>query len=80
MAANTTKPKQASRWGSLLSGAVAGLESRLDNILAEEGSVAAQNAAKASGVRVPSPAPASSNSELIAELKPHDLLAKDSQM
>jgi septal ring factor EnvC (AmiA/AmiB activator) len=28
--------QQGSRWGSLLSGAVAGLESRLDTILAED--------------------------------------------
>ncbi|KAJ8612983.1 hypothetical protein MRB53_037191 [Persea americana] len=37
------KPK-TSRWGSLLSGAVAGLESRLDNILADEASVKERNA------------------------------------
>ena len=40
--------KQSSRWGSLLSGAVAGLESRLDTILAEEGAVAAQKAKEGS--------------------------------
>ena len=44
MANQAPKTKQGSRWGSLLSGAVAGLESRLDNILAEEGAAAARNA------------------------------------
>lgn len=41
------KPKQTSRWGSLLQGAVANLESRLDTILAEDGAskkVAAESA------------------------------------
>ncbi|KAB8339053.1 hypothetical protein FH972_021989 [Carpinus fangiana] len=63
---------QKSRWGSLLSGAVAGLESRLDNILAEEGSAAAKNAEferrreeakkEKAGTLLPL-SPASSNSE-----------------
>lgn len=37
--------KQGSRWGSLLSGAVAGLESRLDTILAEDGEASARSRA-----------------------------------
>ena len=37
------KPKQTSRWGSLLSGAVAGLESRLDTILAEDAEASARS-------------------------------------
>lgn len=36
MSTQQPKTKQSSRWGSLLSGAVAGLESRLDTILADE--------------------------------------------
>lgn len=36
MSNQAQKQKQASRWGSFLSGAVAGLESRLDTILAED--------------------------------------------
>ena len=44
MTSNSAKPK-TSRWGSLLSGAVAGLESRLDNIFAEEEERARQNRA-----------------------------------
>ncbi|KAG9954557.1 hypothetical protein KCU85_g457, partial [Aureobasidium melanogenum] len=39
------KPK-ASRWGSLLSGAVAGLESRLDTILAEDNEASARSRAQ----------------------------------
>lgn len=35
-------PKQNSRWGSLLSGAVAGLESRLDTILGEDDQASAR--------------------------------------
>ena len=38
-------------WGSLLSGAVAGIESRLDNILAEDNALAAQKAADGQPVR-----------------------------
>lgn len=37
MSAAPTRPKQSSRWGSLLSGAVANLESRLDTFFEEEG-------------------------------------------
>ncbi|KAI9727509.1 MAG: hypothetical protein M1828_006451 [Chrysothrix sp. TS-e1954] len=51
MANQPTKPKQGSKWGSLLSGAVAGLESRLDTILAEEGTAAARNAQVAERAR-----------------------------
>lgn len=47
MASNPAKPK-TSRWGSLLSGAVAGLESRLDNIFAEEEERAARDKAAGS--------------------------------
>lgn len=47
----STQPQKSKKggWGSLLSGAVAGIESRLDNILAEENALAAQKAAD--GVR-----------------------------
>jgi hypothetical protein len=37
-----TPSKQTSRWGSFLQQAVAGVESRLDNILAEGGDEAAK--------------------------------------
>ena len=37
--------QQGSRWGSLLSGAVAGLESRLDTILAEDSQASAKSRA-----------------------------------
>ena len=37
--------QQGSRWGSLLSGAVAGLESRLDTILAEDNQASAKSRA-----------------------------------
>lgn len=42
--------KQSSRWGSFLQQAVAGVESRLDNILAEENEAA-------SPARKPTPTP-----------------------
>ena len=42
--AQPVKAKSGSRWGSLLSGAVAGLESRLDNILSDETTAAQRNA------------------------------------
>ena len=52
-------------WGSLLSGAVSGIESRLDNLLAEENALAAQKAAdsaKSNGVsRTPSTRRAQAN-------------------
>ncbi|MCJ1380501.1 hypothetical protein MMC17_003606 [Xylographa soralifera] len=38
MAAQSSQPKSTSRWGSLLQQAVAGVESRLDNILADDDS------------------------------------------
>ena len=44
MSTGSAKQKQTSKWGSLFTGAVAGLESRLDNILAEDGNIAAQEA------------------------------------
>jgi len=47
MTSNPPKAKGGSRWGSLLSGAVAGLESRLDNIFAEEEERARQEKAAA---------------------------------
>lgn len=40
------KTKGSSRWGSLLSGAVAGLESRLDTILAEDNEASARSRAQ----------------------------------
>lgn len=40
------KAKGSSRWGSLLSGAVAGLESRLDTILAEDNEASARSRAQ----------------------------------
>jgi TATA element modulatory factor len=36
MSGPANNPNKGSRWGSLLSGAVAGLESRLDSILADD--------------------------------------------
>lgn len=51
MASNPAKAK-GSRWGSLLSGAVAGLESRLDNIFAEEEERAAKERAAAKAAPV----------------------------
>ena len=45
MTAPTQKPKQALRWGSLLQGAVAGIESRLDTILAEDDQASARSRA-----------------------------------
>ena len=45
MTAPAQKPKQASRWGSLLQGAVAGIESRLDTILAEDDQASARGRA-----------------------------------
>ncbi|PNS19791.1 hypothetical protein CAC42_7758 [Sphaceloma murrayae] len=43
MATNPQKAKQSSRWGSLLSGAVAGLESRLDTILTDDNEASAKS-------------------------------------
>ncbi|PSK37460.1 hypothetical protein B9Z65_2202 [Elsinoe australis] len=43
MATNQQKAKQSSRWGSLLSGAVAGLESRLDTILTDDNEASAKS-------------------------------------
>ena len=45
MNAPAQKPKQTSRWGSLLQGAVAGIESRLDTILAEDDQASARSRA-----------------------------------
>ncbi|KAF4549482.1 TATA element modulatory factor 1-like protein [Elsinoe fawcettii] len=45
MTSNQQKAKQASRWGSLLSGAVAGLESRLDTILTDDSEASAKSRA-----------------------------------
>lgn len=45
MSAQASKPKQTSRWGSLLSGAVAGIESKLDTILAEDDQASARSRA-----------------------------------
>ena len=45
MSSNASRPKQSSRWGSLLSGAVAGIESRLDTILAEDNEASAKSRA-----------------------------------
>ncbi|KAI9669928.1 MAG: hypothetical protein M1831_006964 [Alyxoria varia] len=44
MSTGSARQKQSSKWGSLFSGAITGLESRLDNILAEDGNIAAQEA------------------------------------
>ena len=38
MAAQSSQPKSTSRWGSLLQQAMAGVESRLDNILTDDDS------------------------------------------
>ena len=43
MSAPAQKSKQTSRWGSLLQGAVAGIESRLDTILAEDDQASARS-------------------------------------
>lgn len=45
MSAPNAKPKQGSRWGSLLSGAVSGLESRLDTILGDDPEASAKSRA-----------------------------------
>lgn len=55
MGATPAKTKQTSRWGSLLQGAVAGLESRLDTILAEETTLAARNGRAAEQSRLSAP-------------------------
>ena len=47
----STSASTASKWGSFFQGAVAGLESRLDTILAEDGVTAANGGAKADGER-----------------------------
>jgi hypothetical protein len=49
IAIKMTEPK--SRWGSLLSGAVAGLESRLDNILADDPSGTTKTKGEDEGVK-----------------------------
>ncbi|KAK6005167.1 hypothetical protein QM012_007946 [Aureobasidium pullulans] len=46
MASQPPNKAKASRWGSLLSGAVAGLESRLDTILAEDNEASARSRAQ----------------------------------
>ncbi|MCJ1439465.1 hypothetical protein MMC27_008859 [Xylographa pallens] len=46
MAAQSSQPKSISRWGSLLQQAVAGVESRLDNILADDDSHTTLNVRK----------------------------------
>ncbi len=51
----SAKPKQSSRWGSLLQGAVAGIESRLDTILADS-----EDTAKAGQAAGESPKPSAS--------------------
>lgn len=60
--------KQTSRWGSLLQQAVAGVESRLDNILAEgagEGGVGDEGLqAKKPAAAVPAPAAAKNESSM----------------
>lgn len=49
MASQPPNKAKASRWGSLLSGAVAGLESRLDTILAEDNEASARSRAQDKG-------------------------------
>lgn len=51
MSAPSGNPSKGSRWGSLLSGAVAGLESRLDSILAEDDQASARQRAEESTAR-----------------------------
>ena len=46
MSASSNNPNKGSRWGSLLSGAVAGLESRLDSILADDDQASARQRAE----------------------------------
>ena len=62
--ASQKSSKQASRWGSLLSGAVAGIESRLDTILAEDAAIAAREAQNSAAGPHGAPPPASSESTL----------------
>ena len=51
MAAPASKAKAGSRWGNLLSGAVAGIESRLDTILAEDDQASAKSRAAESAAK-----------------------------
>lgn len=51
MSAPSGNLNKGSRWGSLLSGAVAGLESRLDSILAEDDQASARQRAEESAAR-----------------------------
>lgn len=67
--ASQKSSKQASRWGSLLSGAVAGIESRLDTILAEDAAVAAREAQNSAAAPNGAPTPASTESMLLTLLR-----------
>ncbi|KAI4726268.1 hypothetical protein E4T49_05989 [Aureobasidium sp. EXF-10728] len=55
MASQPPNKAKASRWGSLLSGAVAGLESRLDTILAEDNEASARSRAQDQAATVEKP-------------------------
>jgi hypothetical protein len=46
MSGPANNPNNRSRWGSILSGAVAGLESRLDSILADDDQASARQRAE----------------------------------
>lgn len=46
MSGPANNPNNRSRWGSILSGAVAGLESRLDSILADDDQASAKQRAE----------------------------------
>ena len=50
-------PGKGSRWGSFLSQAVAGVESRLDTILADEREEAQQQGAKSQAAKPAQPGP-----------------------
>lgn len=55
----TAPQKQGSKWGSFLQQAVAGVESRLDNLLADGIEEPAPTPKKATAPVTPTPAPAS---------------------
>ncbi|KAH9826122.1 hypothetical protein Tdes44962_MAKER10092, partial [Teratosphaeria destructans] len=63
-------------WGSLLSGAVANLESRLDTILAEDGDAPASRPRATDAAPAPAPASASASASGTLAPKPADTLSE----
>lgn len=63
----TAPAKQSSRWGALLQQAVAGVESRLDNILAEDSAEGTVSTSKPTTV-APAVAKKSDGSKLLIHL------------